>query len=418
MIMKQEYLEKIIKLRHQLHACPELSLQEHRTKAILMDFLKEHTCLEVVDRGRWFYACCHCGQPGAGAVAFRADFDALPMEETAEQMGISYASRNPGVSHKCGHDGHSAALAGLALELDGWQRKEGREGKQEDREQKRLGGERQKEHESRKPDSRDVYLIFQHGEEVGGGGEECAQLIKEKGISQVYAVHNRSGYPKGSIVLKSGVVQCASKGLTVSFTGLPAHASQPEDGRNPARAVAELVLAVEEAARQEAYEDLVMATIVEVAVGHKNFGIAASEGEVSMTLRGARQPEMEQMEQQIRREAAALAQRDGLTFSFQQQDVFPETVNDPSCVALAEEAARRGGMEVIPMTELFRASEDFGYYLKACPGAMVYVGNGEDYPQIHTAGYDFNDELLETIVEFFKNILRERECRKEEDIRR
>lgn len=405
--MKQEYLEKIIKLRHQLHAYPELSLQEHRTKEILMDFLKEHTCLEVVDRGRWFYACCHCGQPGAGAVAFRADFDALPMEETAEQMGISYASRNPGVSHKCGHDGHSAALAGLALELDGRQRKEGVE-------QRTDGWEPGKkvelrEHENRKPDSRDVYLIFQHGEEVGGGGEECAQLIKEKAISQVYAVHNRSGYPKGSIVLKSGIVQCASKGLTVSFTGLPAHASQPEDGRNPARAVAELVLAVEEAARQESYEDLVMATIVQVAVGHKNFGIAASEGEVSMTLRGARQWEMEQMEQQIRREAVSLAQRDGLTVSFQEQDVFPETVNDPSCVTLAEEAARRGGMEVIPMTELFRASEDFGYYLKACPGAMVYVGNGEGYPQIHTAGYDFNDEILETIVEFFKHILQVRE---------
>lgn len=405
--MRQEYLEKIIKLRHQLHACPELSLQEHRTKEILMDFLKEHTCLEVVDRGRWFYACCHCGQPGAGAVAFRADFDALPIKETAEEMGISYASRNPGVSHKCGHDGHSAALAGLALELDGWQRKEGVE-------QRTDGWEPGKkaepgEQENRKPDSQDVYLIFQHGEEVGGGGEECAQLIKEKGISQVYAVHNRSGYPKGSIVLKSGVVQCASKGLTVSFTGLPAHASQPEDGRNPARAVAELVLAVEKAARQEAYEDLVMATVVQVAVGHKNFGIAASEGEVSMTLRGARQWEMEQMEQQIRREAASLAQRDGLTVSFQEQDVFPETVNDPSCVALAEEAARRAGMEVIPMTELFRASEDFGYYLKACPGAMVYVGNGEDYPQIHTAGYDFNDGILETIVEFFKHILQVRE---------
>lgn len=405
--MKQEYLEKIIKLRHQLHACPELSLQEHRTKGILMDFLKEHTCLEVVDRGRWFYACCHCGQPGAGAVAFRADFDALPIKETEEQMGISYISQNPGVSHKCGHDGHSAALAGLALELDGRQQKEGVEQRTDGWEPGKKVEPR--EYENRKPDSRDVYLIFQHGEEVGGGGEECAQLIKEKGISQVYAVHNRSGYPKGSIVLKSGVVQCASKGLTVSFTGLPAHASQPEDGRNPARAVAELVLAVEETVRQESCEDLVMATVVQVAVGHKNFGIAASEGEVSMTLRGARQSEMEQMEQQIRREAAALAQRDGLTVSFQEQDVFPETVNNPFCVALAEEAARRAGMEVIPMTELFRASEDFGYYLKACPGAMVYVGNGEDYPQIHTEGYDFNDEILETIVEFFKHLLQVRE---------
>lgn len=395
--MKPDHLEKIIELRHRLHACPELSLQEHQTKETLMEFLRAHTCLEVVDRGRWFYAYYDCGKPGAGAVAFRADFDALPMEEGAEAMGISYGSRNPGVSHKCGHDGHSAALAGLALELGGRQRQEGRGEPEEDGAPSRQ--------DRWNPASRNVYLIFQHGEEVGGGGEECAKLLAEKGISRVFAVHNRSGYPQGSIVLKSGIVQCASKGLTVSLTGQPAHASQPEDGRNPARAVAELVLAVEEASRQERYEDLVMATIVQVAVGHKNFGIAASYGEVSMTLRGARQAEMEEMERQIRSRAAALAQRDGLGISFEEQDVFPETVNDPGCVALAEEAARQGGMEVLAMKELFRASEDFGHYLKVCPGAMVYVGNGEEYPQIHTDRYDFPDGILETIVELFKHIL-------------
>lgn len=381
--MKHEYLEEIINLRHQLHAHPELSLQEHWTKQTLMEFLAEHTCLEVVDRGRWFYAYHSCGKPEARAIAFRADFDALPIKETAEETGISYPSQNPGVSHKCGHDGHSAALAGLALELWGQQERDG----------------------TWQPDSQDVYLIFQHGEEIGAGGQECAQLIKEKGISQVYAVHNRSGYPKGSIVLKNGTVQCASKGLTVSLTGSPAHASQPEDGRNPVQAIAELVLAVNETAKQENYEDLVMATIVQVTAGHKNFGIAASEGEVSMTLRGARESELQRLEQSIRSQAATLARRHGLSVSFQEQDVFPETVNDSACVALAAQAARRIGLEVIPMKELFRASEDFGYYLKACPGAMVYVGNGEDYPQIHTAEYDFNDEILETIVDFFKNLL-------------
>ncbi|MCI8743977.1 MAG: amidohydrolase, partial [Lachnospiraceae bacterium] len=79
--MKPDHLEKIIELRHRLHACPELSLQEHRTKETLMEFLRAHTCLEVVDRGRWFYAYYDCGKPEAGAVAFRADFDAVPVED-------------------------------------------------------------------------------------------------------------------------------------------------------------------------------------------------------------------------------------------------------------------------------------------------------------------------------------------------
>ena len=93
------------------------------------------------------------------------------MEEGAEAMGISYGSRNPGISHKCGHDGHSAALAGLALELGGRQRQEGRGEPEED------GAPSPQDRWN--PASRNVYLIFQHGEEVGGGGEECAKLLAE-----------------------------------------------------------------------------------------------------------------------------------------------------------------------------------------------------------------------------------------------
>lgn len=94
-------------------------MKERQTKQILIDFLQENTCLEVVDCGQWFYARYDCGEQRAKAMAFRADFDALPMEEADECKTLSYVSQNPGVSHKCGHDGHSAALVGLALELGG-----------------------------------------------------------------------------------------------------------------------------------------------------------------------------------------------------------------------------------------------------------------------------------------------------------
>lgn len=374
--MKKEFLEEMIRLRRRLHAHPELSMEERWTKQTLMDFLKEHTRLELVDRGHWFYAYYDCGKAGAKTYGFRADFDALPMEETLE---LPYGSRIPGVSHKCGHDGHSAALAGLALMVDA----EGAD--------------------------KNVYFIFQHGEEIGGGGAECAGLIREKQIDRVFAFHNMSGCPQGSILVRDGIVQCASKGLTVRFAGTPAHASQPEDGKNPARAAAELVLAAEEAACQDHYPELVMATIVEVRVGHKNFGIAASEGEVSMTLRAARGQDLEQIEREIRDRAGKLACRDGLEVSFEERDVFPDTVNDPESVELVRQAANRCGFPVIEMKELFRGSEDFGYYLKACPGAIFYIGNGENYPQIHTSAYDFPDGILETAAEMFWELLRTEE---------
>ena len=100
--MDQALYEQAVALRHQLHAHPELSNQEQGTKARLMDFLRENTSrLEIVDRGAWFYAVCP-GRPEGRRIAFRADMDALPIDET---ISLPYGSQTPGVSHKCGGNG-------------------------------------------------------------------------------------------------------------------------------------------------------------------------------------------------------------------------------------------------------------------------------------------------------------------------
>lgn len=390
--MDRENLEKIKRLRHELHAHPELSMEERETKRRLMEFLRENTKLFIEDRGHYFYAYANGKNEKLEPIAFRADMDALPMEEKA---GLPYGSKNPGVCHKCGHDGHCAALCGLALEAD------------------RLGTDRP------------VYFIFQHGEEIGGGGEECAGLIREKGIRWVFAFHNMSGYPEGQVLVKSGVTQCTSKGLTISMEGTPAHASQPEDGKNPAAALAKLALAIEamagaqrgeenagqgeeNAAQEEnsSFGGFVLATIVELSAGGRNFGIAASKGSVSVTLRADYERDLNRLEERIRETAQGLAKRYGLALSFEEQDFFPETVNDPEAVSLVRRAAASLKIPVRELSQPFRASEDFGYYLKQCPGAIFYIGNGEDHPQLHTAEYDFNDGILERAVDLFFALLR------------
>ena len=383
--MDRENLEKIKRLRHELHAHPELSMKERETKRRLMEFLRENTKLFIEDRGHYFYAYANGKNEKLEPIAFRADMDALPMEEKA---GLPYGSKNPGVCHKCGHDGHCAALCGLALEAD------------------RLGTDRP------------VYFIFQHGEEIGGGGEECAGLIREKGIRWVFAFHNMSGYPEGQVLVKSGVTQCTSKGLTIYMEGTPAHASQPEDGKNPAAALAKLALAIEAMAGAQRGEEnagqgenssfggFVLATIVELSAGGRNFGIAASKGSVSVTLRADYERDLNRLEERIRETAQGLAKRYGLALSFEEQDFFPETVNDPEAVSLVRRAAASLKIPVRELSQPFRASEDFGYYLKQCPGAIFYIGNGEDHPQLHTAEYDFNDGILERAVDLFFALLR------------
>jgi hypothetical protein len=147
MKMDEENLRKITKLRHELHSLAELSMHETKTKARLMQFIRENTDFTVHDCDQWFW--CRKDreeESGMTPIAFRADMDALPIDE---QLDLPYASLTPGVSHKCGHDGHCAVLAGLALELTGAKLR------------------------------RPVVLIFQPGEEIGAGGKMCAQLIPE-----------------------------------------------------------------------------------------------------------------------------------------------------------------------------------------------------------------------------------------------
>ncbi len=364
--MNKDNLKKIVELRHELHTHPELSGREGWTKRRLMDFIKDNTTLAVVDCGSWFYAAHYV--MGTEAIAFRADMDALPIPETGN--GLPWASRCPGVSHKCGHDGHSAALCGLGLELESV------------------------------PRPRSVYLIFQHAEETGQGGQICAALLRERSISEVYAFHNRSGYPEGSVVVRSGLCQCASKGLTVRMTGRRSHASEPEKGINPSFALTALVSHVESLLK-EPHQGLVLCTVVNISVGQKDFGISAGEGEVSMTLRADREAEMDALEAGIREEAARLAQANGLEVEFEVSDPFPGTVSSAECVRRVETAAQGLQLPLLQMEAPWRASEDFGYYTREFPGAIFYIGSGETWPPLHTPEYDFNDAILGTAVDMF-----------------
>lgn len=362
----------IIALRHRLHAHPELSLEERWTKATLMDLLRAHTQLEVVDCGAWFYAVYHTAVPTRAPLAFRADFDALPV---AEAPGRPYCSQVPGLSHACGHDGHAAALCGLALSLEA------------------TGADR------------DVFLLFQHAEEIGAGGEACADFLRESPVTRVYAMHNMSGFPEGTVLVRDGLTQCASCGRSFYFHGQSCHASQPEDGRNPAFAVAELTLASRRFCEDTAWPALVMATVVHAAAGQEDFGIAAGDGQLSLTLRAARDADLARLDAMLCEEAARLAEVYDLRWETRRCDVFPETRNDPDAAASVREAARSLGLPLQTLDAPWRASEDFGWYTKVRPGAMFYIGNGIDHPALHTADYDFNDAILDTAVAMFRALI-------------
>ena len=362
----------IANLRHTLHAHPELSGQETETKKRLMEFIRQHTHLKVVDRGRWFYALYEPKeQNGQAPIGFRADMDALPMPEARD---LPYGSTAGCVAHKCGHDGHSSALAALALLL-----------------------------EKDKAIHRPVYLIFQSAEETGKGGKACADFVQAAGLGEVYAFHNLSGYPENAVMVRDGLTQCASKGLTFRLVGKRAHAGTPEQGNSPAPALAKLTLFARDLVPKTSADSdkTLLLTLVGLNVGGKDFGIAPGEGEVSFTLRADEEDDLAALERQLRQEAAWLAEADGLQLTVTEADPFPATVNHPECAERVRQAARDLGLQLAPMEKPWRPSEDFGWYLKVCPGAMFYVGNGETWPAPHHPQYDFNDRILATPAKVF-----------------
>lgn len=368
--MERNNLEKVIALRHELHAHPELSSQETWTKKRLMDWLRENTRLDVVDRDHWFYALYTSGTDKPN-IAFRADFDAVAIDETID---LPYGSKIPGVSHKCGHDGHCAVLCGLALEV------------------------------SQKRPDRDVIFVFQHAEETGAGAIECAPLIDERKVTEIYAYHNTTVLPQGTVGIKNGVMNCASEGMVIHFKGAPAHASTPEDGRNPALAIAGLIQYIPELIDPGKNEGLVLCTVIRVDIGEEAFGISASEGRLLLTCRGQYEKEMDALAAAIEEKAREFAARDGLEVDFAYHDVFPETSNTDIAADRVRDVCRRLGVPVEEMDEPSRGSEDVGHFFKRTEGAMFLMGSG-DRPPLHTSGYDFLDDIIEPTVEIFKGLV-------------
>lgn len=368
--MTLENMNKIIGLRHELHRYPELSLQEKQTKIRLMSFLKENTSLKVIDRGAWFYVVYE-GKPNQPTVAFRADFDAVAVQE---QTHLPYRSQHSGVAHQCGHDGHSAILVALAMEVD-----------------------------QQKPE-KTVVFIFQHAEEVGAGAKVCAEIVGELKIDEIFAFHNTSGLPLHAIGIREGVAYFASKGLMLQFTGVTTHASTPEFGKNPAFPIAELIRFVPDLLKEPRFEGAAFCTVVHTRIGDRAFGVSPGVGEIWFTIRANQEKKMLCLQERLLQKATDVAAEHQMLFHWQEEDVFPETYNHVTSIEKVCRVAQEKGLTLIPMNAI-RGSEDFGYFTKRTKGAIFSIGNGEQHPPVHSVDYDFPDVIIPTALQMFLGLI-------------
>jgi len=368
--MKDKNFKLAVKLRHELHENPEVSNEEKWTKNHLLEFLKENTKLEIVDKGKWFYAVYRT-EVGKKNIAFRADFDAVAMDEGID---IPYASKKEGVAHKCGHDGHSATLAAFAMEID------------ED------------------GSDNNIFFLFQHAEESGDGADKAKELIIEENIDEIFAYHNMSGMEYKSVNIIDYSAQYASKGMNIYLKGLPSHASEPEKGINPSYAVAKIISEIPDFTLEKNNEGNVLCTIVQVDLGKKAYGISASKGVLRLTIRAELEKELDKLQQKLEEFSIKVAEDYGLKVEFTYNDIFPETYNHKESNNKIRKACKAKEFKLNEIKEAFRGSEDFGHYTKLTKGAICYIGNGENHPNLHSHNYDFIDEIIEVGVDLFKEL--------------
>ena len=264
--MEQVLLDQIIALRAQLHACAEVSGREAVTKHTLLTFLREHTSLELHELAGGFYAAHREPEGTKPAVALRADYDAL-------------ATPEGGAAHLCGHDGHAAALCGVALMLEG----------------QSIG--------------RSVFLLFQGAEETGAGAALCCELFDREKVDEIYGAHNLPGFPFGAVLTRAGTFACASRGVTIHFVGKPAHAAYPETGISPAPAVGQLLVDLPALAAPEQYRGITLCTVIGAQMGEKAFGAAAESAELWLTLRGEHDDDLARLRRSVLTRAQELAHK-------------------------------------------------------------------------------------------------------------
>ncbi len=364
--------------RRHLHAHPELTLHEKETAAFVCARLAELGVPFVADvGGHGVVATIRRGQSNR-SVGLRADMDALPISETT---GLAHASRNPGVMHACGHDGHTTSLLGAAALLQqdpSW--------------------------------SGTVHLVFQPAEEGGGGAKNMIAdgLFERFPMERIFGYHNWPGLEAGAVAVHDSSVMASGSRIEFHVKGHSGHAALPHLTRDPMVASAHLLLALQSIVSRNV--DPLDSAVISVAT--MQAGTAANQvpGDAVMrgTMRTMRNETRDLVERAIRRVAAGVAQACDVTIDVTMRRGNPVTVNTAAERDLAADAVTAAGLPLHRDIPPAMTGEDFAWYLQQRPGAFVWIGNGpaENGRELHNSGYDYNDAILPAASGFLASVAR------------
>ena len=357
----------LVSFRRDIHANPELAYQEHRTAKKIAEALSELGLEVHTGIGRTgLVASLKVGNSDR-TIGLRADMDALPIHE---ETGLPYASRNPGVFHGCGHDGHVSMLLGAAQHLANTRRFDGT-----------------------------VHLIFQPAEEGEAGA--CAMiedgLFERFPCDRVFAFHNWPDLPAGTISTRSGPIMAAADKFEILVEGRGGHAAMPHQTPDVILAASDLVTQLNSLVSRRISPMSTAVLSVTQIEGGSSHNVLPATVRVVGTVRTFDADVQDRIEESLRLITEGVAIASGTRMTVNYNRYYPATINNAEAVEEALKAAAGIAHAEVAPDPAF-TSEDFGFMLQACKGAYIWLGQGRgdnDVP-LHHPHYDFNDVVLAT----------------------
>jgi len=364
--------------RRDFHAHPELSGEESRTAKIVFDALKDMGLSpEGGIGGAGVVAVVQGREPGP-SIGLRADMDALPMNDDS---GAEHASTKPGVSHACGHDGHTATLLGVARYLSANPPARGR-----------------------------VVLIFQPAEENGLGAKAMIDdgLFDRYPCDEIYAYHNMPLLPFGEAAVRPGATLNGYKIWEIDIQGVGGHGAAPHKTKDPLQAAVRVASEISSIiGRHVDPMEPALFTVTKLQAGASH-NVVPHEASLAGTLRATSPEVIETMWSQLQAICDGVGRMTGCTLTVTEIAGVPPCINAPAQAAIAAEACASvlGGDKVLRDLKPYPFTDDFAYMLQHAPGAYMFFGQGG--PMVHQTVYDFNDAVLPVASSIFARIVEDR----------
>ena len=370
--------EKIINWRRDFHQYPELGFQEHRTSAKIIEILEGMGVEPKSGVGKTGLTADMVFGEGP-VIALRADMDALPIQETSD---LKFSSKNPGVMHACGHDGHMAMLLGAAQLLSKTKRK--------------FRGT--------------VRLIFQPAEEGGGGAR---YMIKDgclKDVKEIYGIHIWNYQPLGEIGIKEGPVLAAADEFDIIIEGKGGHGAAPQGTIDSIVVSSQLINSIQTIiSRNTNPLESAVVTIGKIR-GGDNHNIIADKVKLTGTVRAYTEKNRAMVKERLKQIIDGISKMSGAKILLKYHDGYPPTINHELPTKKVLHAAQKVVGDKAGPLYLSMGGEDFSYYLEKIPGCFFFVGSAPNKDKVfetphHCSHFTMDENALLVGTSVYMNLL-------------